>query len=211
MKDKVVVITGASKGLGKALFDEFTSKGAVCIDCSRSAGYDVTKPEDLKRLKEEVIAQYGRIDIWVNNAGVWPTKSFEEMSPEELKDIIDVNTLGTIYGCREVYPYMKERKEGMIVNIVSTSGLEAKKDQEIYCASKFAIKGFTDSLLLDARDHNVRVVGVYPGGMQTGLFKGTRKLDDLMEPKDVARMIVNMLDSPDLLLPELVIKRMRNR
>jgi uncharacterized protein len=208
MKNKIVVVTGSSKGLGKALVDGFTSRGATCIGVSRSEGKDVRNLNDLNKVKEEVLQKHGRIDIWINNAGVWSNNSFEEMSPEEIENVIKVNTLGTIYGCKAILPSMKKRKDGIIVNIVSTSGIKAKKGQEVYCASKFAIKGFTDGLRINAQEYNVRVIGIYPGGMKTDLFSGEVEMENFMDPKDVAKMIVDVLDCSSNMLPELIIRRM---
>jgi len=230
LKDKVVVITGASRGLGKELSLAFSQKGSRCILFARSenalnnlineitknggaAAYlsgNITNPEDIRKLREKAVADYGSLDIWVNNAGVWDYGAVETINPMDMEETFRVNTFGAIYGCREAYSWMKRVNRGIIVNVISTSGQEGKKGEAVYCASKFAVRGFTESLRKEAKEHGVRVIPVYQGGMNTTFFKEEKPDMDtksFMDPRDVADAIVNAAATPDTMLPELYLGR----
>jgi NAD(P)-dependent dehydrogenase (short-subunit alcohol dehydrogenase family) len=212
MKDKIVVITGASRGLGKALVDTLTFCGAHVVASSIDSvenKADVRNEQDLKKLAADSVKKFGRIDIWINNAGVWlPRMPVEELDMNRVRELFDVNVFGTINGCRAALTIMKKQGNGTIVNIISTSALTARPLSAAYSASKHAEKGLSDSLREEVRPHGIRVIGVYPGGMKTALFD-EKKPDDFneyMEVEPVVRAIIDNLekDSPQ---EELIIKR----
>ncbi len=224
IQDKVVVITGSSKGLGKSLAYAFAEKGARVVVNARNKNElievandvkvfpvvaDVTKEEEVLALATTVINQYGRIDIWINNAGVWmPHAPIEEMDWKMVHDLMEVNLFGTIYGSRAALIQMRKQDSGMIVNIISTSGLQGRPDSSGYCASKYAARGFTESLRAETKNSNIKVIAVYPGGMKTHLFDEQKPsdIDKYMEPEFVADKILQnlMQDNPE---EELIIKR----
>ncbi|MFH1608503.1 MAG: SDR family oxidoreductase [Patescibacteria group bacterium] len=222
LENKVVVITGGTKGLGKAMAVSFLKNNAKVIVCSKSKKdfknleigivgkkADVTKEKELKKLADFVVKKFGQIDIWINNAGIWlPHLPIEETNWRRAHDLIEVNLFGTVYGSKIVLAQMKKQNFGYIVNIISTSALEGKINETAYCASKFAVDGFTKSLMKEVDGKNIKVLGVYPGGMRTNLFdeKIPENYNDFMDPNFVADKIIENLkkENPEL---ELIIKR----
>lgn len=221
LQGKVTVIVGGSSGLGKAVVEQLNEEGAKVITLARSI-QDTNLPEsvikiplnirDLKSIDEafaEIDKQTDKIDILVNCAGRGLVKNFEEVTREEIMDVFGINLKGNIYMALEVYKRMIPRKSGHIVNVISTSGIKARPDETIYCASKWGLRGFTESLRLAAVSHKIRVTGVFPGGMQTNFWKDdARDSSSYMKAEDVAEQVVMILKSPTSIAPsELVIER----
>ena len=208
LKGKIVVITGGSKGLGKSLALRFSKDDSKVIICSREGEFenlesgimgikvDVTKENEIQSLAEKVINDFGKIDIWINNAGIWlPHKPIEETDWKRAHDLIEVNLFGTVYGSKIALAQMRKQSFGLIINIISTSGLNGKINETAYCASKFAVTGFTKSLIKEVDGKKIKVLGVYPGGMQTNLFNENKpeNYTEFMDPNFVAEEIVNNL------------------
>lgn len=222
LKDKVVVITGGTKGLGKALALSFLDLNSKVVVCSREDNRpddleenilwikaDVTKEDEMKDLADKVVEKFGKIDIWVNNAGLWlPHLPVGDTDWKRAHDLIEVNLFGTVYGSKASLYQMRKQNTGLILNIISTSALEGKLNETAYCSSKFAAMGFTKSLIKEVDGKNIKVLAVYPGGMQTNLFdeKIPEKYNEFMNPKDVAKKIVDNLkkETPE---EELIIRR----
>jgi NADP-dependent 3-hydroxy acid dehydrogenase YdfG len=151
-----------------------------------------------------------RIDILVNCAGRGLVKNLEDTSREEIMDVFGVNLKGNIYVAQEVYKRMMPAMSGHIVNVASTTGLKARADEPIYAASKWGLRGFTESLRMAAVSHKIRVTGIYPGGMQTSFWAGgeLRDTSSFMKPEDVASAILDVLKTPSSIAPsEYVIER----
>lgn len=213
MENKIIVITGASHGLGKSLAEILASQKAQVVISARNGDElnavaknigataivgDVTKEADMQNLVQQTISKFGRIDIFINNAGVWLPKSFiEDTDMKRAHDVFEVNLFGVAYATRAVLPEMKKENKGMIVNIVSTSALEGRPQQTIYSASKFAARGFTESLREELKETDIKVLGVYPGGIKTHLFdeSAPAELNDFMTPESVAEKIVANISS----------------
>ncbi len=224
IKDKVVVITGASGGFGKALAAAFAKEGAKLILSSRNgteldnAGRelnaavftaDVINENEVIKLADFAVQKFGSIDIWVNNAGIWiPHAPAEEMNLKRVHDMVEVNLFGTIHGSRVALVQMKKQQSGTIINVLSTSALEGRAGSSGYVASKYAAVGFTKSLRLEAKPENIKVLAVYPGGMRTHLFdeKVPEDYDKYMDPRSVAETMIENLkkDNPE---EELIIRR----
>lgn len=225
MKDKVVVITGASKGIGKALAQKFIEKGAKVVISSHnekelektaneigaiSVLADARKEEDTENLLAKTIEKFGHIDLWINNAGV--IRKFpkdERIDMEKAHDIFDTNVLGYIFGCRVAGKKMKEQGSGTIVNILSTIALDATRGEDVkmYAASKWAARGFTDAFRHE--NPEINVIAVYPGGTKTDLYDEGMppgSFHQFMTPEYVAEKIVAHLEQekPEM---ELIIKR----
>ncbi|HTE48884.1 MAG TPA: SDR family oxidoreductase [Candidatus Paceibacterota bacterium] len=211
LKNKVVVITGASRGLGKSLARILFNEKAKVIISARSkkelvaacketgaisfAG-DVTKENDLKKLANFAIKKYGRIDIWINNAGiVLPHQEIEKINPKLAHHVFEVNFFGTFYGSREAMKIMKKQKRGTIINIGSISSLVGRPLSSIYASSKWAVRGFTESLRLALEPENISVIAVHPSGFQTTIFGKFKPVgyDDWMKTEYVADRIVRNL------------------
>ena len=224
MENKIVVITGASRGLGKAMAEAFAAKKAKVIisardkeeleklgkeiDATAIVG-DVTKEADMQNLVSNTLVKFGKIDIFINNAGIWqPRASVEEVDMEQAHRLIEVNLFGTAYATRAVLPCFRKQGQGVLVNIVSTSALSGRPNSSMYAASKWAARGFTDSIKEELKETGIKVVGIYPGGIKTHLFdeKAPAEFDDFMAPEYAAEKIIEHIEGPT---PEIdfVLKR----
>ena len=211
IKDKVVVITGSSRGLGKALASAFADEGAKVVVNARNKGEleevatavnafpvvaDVTKEKEVLALADAVIKKFGRIDIWINNAGIWMSHApIETMDWQRVHELVEVNLFGTIYGSKAALVQMRKQDSGAIINIISTSALEGRAGSSGYGASKYAAAGFTKALRAETKGSNIKVIAAYPGGMKTHLFDEKRPddIDKYMEPEFVADKILQNL------------------
>lgn len=219
LKDKVVVITGGTKGLGKALAHSFSQRESQVVITSHESEpietnihyvrSDIRKEEDVKKLVQEVVEKYGHIDIWINNAGIWmPHSKIENLNTEKVKNVFETNMFGLMYGSREAMIQMRKQKEGIIVNILSSAALGGRPTLAGYSASKFAADGFTKALRLELEGSGVKVVAVYPGGMRTNLFDEEKPadFDQYMDQSEVAEKIIKNLES-DNMQEEQILKR----
>lgn len=218
LERKVVVITGASSGIGRATALEFARCGASVVLAARSesalrrVAYDISAlgsqcevvPTDVSRwdqmcrLATQSISRFGVIDIWVNNAAVATFGALEDTPPEALERLIQVNLLGEMYGCKAALEYMKPRGHGSIINVGSILSLRAVPFEASYCASKYGVKGFTDSLRLELRKTGIDVTLIVPYSINTPIFSNAlsrlgampRPIPPVYEPDMVARAIV---------------------
>ena len=211
LSGKVVVITGASKGLGLELAKLFAKEGAKLAIGSRSEKElnqvaqatgaaaiktDVSNEKEVEALADLAVKKFGTIDIWINNAGVRiPHKVIEENDMTRVKAMFETNVFGTMHGARAALKEMKKQKNGVIINIISTAALAGRPNLAAYAASKFALVGFTQSIRGEAAPYNIRVIAVFPGGMQTHFFDEEKPGDfnNYMNPTTVAEKIVENL------------------
>lgn len=223
LNNKVVIITGGTKGFGKSLATFFKKENCQVIISSDNSedlenvkqeisvdSYlaDVTKSEDLSNLADYVNDKYGRIDIWINNAGIQIAPSLmEDVDIVKLKRLFDINFFGYFYGCQVALKYMKKQDSGLIININSTAGLDGKPMISAYSSSKFAIKSLTESIRKEV-DSNISVYAVYPGGMQTEIYqeKYPDDINEYMLVDDVVAKVIDNLKS-DKPIADLIIKR----
>jgi short-subunit dehydrogenase len=213
LQNKTVVITGASSGIGKATALEFARRGANLIIGARRAELldevaslcrgqgvqctavvaDVAKREDCKRL----IDAAGRIDVLVNNAGFANFDSIEKASPDDLEQMMETNYFGTVWCTQAALPGMLERRDGAIVNVSSIAGLMGYAGMGGYCATKFAIVGFTEALRDEVIGRGVRASLICPGTTDTNFFAkaerrkmpGASRLILAIRPERVAKAI----------------------
>jgi NADP-dependent 3-hydroxy acid dehydrogenase YdfG len=187
LKDKVVVITGGSKGLGLGLAKEFQKQGAKVIVSARDEELlkqvaeennfdyfvcDVTNEQKVHELSNYVISKYSGYDVWVNNAGIMTkTVDFFQQDINDVKKMFEVNFFGYWYGARCALEYFISKNSGLLMNINSSSALEGKKEIIGYSASKYALKGLTDGLEKYLDGKNIQQINVYPGGIKTDLHK----------------------------------------
>ena len=210
LKNKNIVITGGTGGLGKELALLFRKEGANVTVCSKdnkglqeisenkifSIVAVVTKEKDLTKLASWVVKKFGSIDIWVNNAGVWLPHDFaENFDMVKVKKMFEVNTFGTINGSRVALREMKKRGLGTVVNIISDSALTGRPTSSMYSSSKWAIRGFTKSIRDEIQ--GIEVIGIYPGGFKTEIFGKNKPedFDNFMEVNYVAQKIIKNLKS----------------
>ncbi len=224
LRGKVIAITGSSQGFGKALAKAFTEAGSkVIISSNDQKSLSITASElnldsylcnvafheQLQTFGNYIIDKYGHIDIWVNNAGIQIVPSpIENVDIQRLRKLFDINFFGYYFGCQIVIPIMKRQKYGMILNINSTAGLDGKPGLSAYSASKFAIKGLTESIRKELINTDIKVLGIYPGGMQTDIYKEKYPIDikEYMLVDDVANKVITNLSSNNTEI-DLVIKR----
>lgn len=226
LQDSVIVITGASRGLGRALAERCAQEGAQLVLSSMpsreldavartfsafAVPADVTDEAQVQHLASTAVQRFGCIDGWMNNAGIWVAHApIEQQDSRRVHRIMEVNFFGTFYGSRAALIQMKKQGKGTIMNTLSTSALEGRVGSSGYCASKYAAVGFTKSLRLEAKPFGIDVIGVYPGGMKTHLFDEQRpeQYETYMDPADVAaRVIANLQsDHPE---EELIVRNVK--
>lgn len=214
LKGKTALITGAGRGIGRstaiALAKEGVNLGLLGLTMSNlekitaeldqydvevsAAAADVTDLEEVHNTVEHIKSDLGPIDILINNAGIAKFGGFLELTPEEWENIIRVNLMGVYNVTREVLPDMIERKSGDIVNISSSAGQRGAPLTSAYSASKFAVLGLTESLMLEVRKHNIRVTALTPSTVVTDLAKETNLIsgnpENVMHPEDLAELLV---------------------
>lgn len=180
LKDKVVIVTGASDGIGRAIAERLAKEGAklaligrdqakldevvkVCEQNAHSYVCDVRDKQAIEQTVGQIVKDFDSIDILVNNAGVWQKLSqLDEISADIIDEVIDANLKGTIFMTKYCLPHIRENaKETAIVNVISRSGVAAQEGQSVYTASKYGTKGFTDVLRVDLKNTNVRIGAVY--------------------------------------------------
>jgi NADP-dependent 3-hydroxy acid dehydrogenase YdfG len=221
MPKKVILISGGSDGLGKAIAEKLAPNNHVIIlshniDKLREVGREIncdfveaelTDYDSLKTAVNKIVEKHHTLDVLVNNAGIWMEGELEDNEPSKIKELIEVNTTGTIFLTRAVLPGMRFRKSGQIINIISQDGLSAKKNRSIYHASKWAITGFTKCLQEDLEGESIKVTGVYPGLIKTNLFKKSgvdRDLSNALDPGEVASLVEYVINlNPGTDIPEV--------
>ncbi len=222
LKQQPILITGATSGIGLALALHLKQLGYVPIASGRnekklselSAKYDVLSiPIDVSDTKScaDKVAQierdYGPLGGLINNAGIWLEGEFIDYSMDQIETVININMMGTIAMTHAALPKMVERGQGTIVNVVSTGGLYCRKLISIYAASKWAIRGFTGCLTAEYAPKGVRVMGFYPGKVDSNMYESAginRDLDIALSPEQAATMIEMMLRDPTIVWSDLV-------
>jgi NAD(P)-dependent dehydrogenase (short-subunit alcohol dehydrogenase family) len=221
------MITGASSGFGQAIAREVTSRGGSLIATAReratlealrsaapdrvlASRVDVTKAEQVAAAVQDALARFGRIDVLVNNAGYGLLSGAEEASDAELRALFEVNFFGLATVTRAVLPVMRRQRSGLIINISSTAGVFGVAGAAYYCASKFAVEGFSESLAQEVAPFGIRTLIVEPGAYRTEFFG--RSLARPAQPRadypDLAAMRaeVDRMDKAQLGDPELAAK-----
>ena len=179
---KVVLITGASSGIGKAIAEFLHRKGFIVFGTSRNpqgkgsvfplVALDVTRPETIKAAVSEVISEAGKIDILINNAGVGITGPIEETPDEEIKKAFDTNYFGPINVIKAVLPEMRENNSGLIINVTSIAGYMGLPYRGIYSASKGALELTTEAFRMELKDFNIKMTNIAPGDFATNIAAG---------------------------------------
>jgi len=193
LKDKVVVISGAGSGIGRALAIQMAKEGSKLAlnDCNEvalketisfienqavySEVADVADREKIEHFAQNVIKAYGKVDVVINNAGVaLAGKELTATAYEDFEWLMNINFWGTVYGTKAFLPFLLKEKEASLVNISSVFGLVGVAGQTSYCASKFAVRGFTESVRMEMTQKNVCVSSVHPGGIKTNIAKNSK-------------------------------------
>lgn len=191
--DSVVVITGAASGIGRALAVRMSREdvAGIAISDVNEAGLnetasmisgvpvslhvmDVSKLDEVRQFAADVVAKHGRVTHLINNAGVGVIGTFDQISLEDFEWLMGINFWGVIYGCKVFLPILRQQEKGHIVNVSSVFGFIAPEEQTAYCSSKFAVRGFTESLRHELAGTNVIVSSVHPGGIKTNIARNSR-------------------------------------
>ena len=213
LEGKAALVTGASRGIGRAVAQLLAAAGVGVGLASRSGDdlgledvvarpCDVRNPADLEGIVGETVDRFGRLDILVANAGVGAYGPFLELSPEHLEEMIDVNVKGTLYAVRAALPHLLESGEADLVTIASEAGRRGLPFEAVYCASKFAQVGFTRAMDHELRERGVRCTNICPGGVATDFAMGRGRtpempeLAGMMSSEDVAEVVLFALTRP---------------
>lgn len=207
---KTVLITGSSKGLGAALAVAFSKHQYAVILHGRNAN-DVSGIRRLLEKKgstvytvigdlledktiDEIVdcSIMNRVDIVVNNAGMYLNKSFSDMSMSEFKSIVDVNLIAPVAITHRIFNWFKKNKRGIIVNINSIAGKKGSDGEAAYCASKFGLRGFSESIQFEATRHGIRIFDVYLGAMKTEMTDNREGSELFMDTSEVSDIIVGL-------------------
>lgn len=227
----VALITGASQGIGRALAVKFAGEGmAVALTARNTANLEETAriirenggseplliPADLRDaekiplIADSVLKTWGRLDVLVNNAGILHLKPFLELSLAEFEEMWEVNMRAVFVLTRAVLPHMIGRRSGTIVNISSLAGKNGFKTGTGYGATKFAVRGFAMSLMQEVREHNVRVITVFPGSVNTAMISRSPnppKKENMIQPEDLAGVVYSAVAvSPGSMVSEIDIR-----
>src|ERR1043165_8661169 len=189
IEEKVIVITGASSGLGEAAARHLSQQGAIVVLGARrvdriqslaeeiinkggkalAIATDVTQYEQVKALVDAAVKTYGRIDVIINNAGLMPQSPLDRLKIDEWNQMIDVNIKGVLYGIAAALPYMKEQKSGHIINVSSVAGHKVRAGGAVYSATKHAVRVITEGLRQEVKSYHIRTTIISPGAVDTEL------------------------------------------
>jgi NADP-dependent 3-hydroxy acid dehydrogenase YdfG len=211
LENKLAVITGVSSGIGLATAKALLEKGTMVAGWGRRSGpfdhpnfffieVDVRKQAAVERAYAQTVEKAGKpISVLINNAGLGKQGLLEEQAVEDWHLMFDTNVHGLFYCSRVVLPEMKKQDEGHIVNIVSLAGLNGVEKMSGYCATKFAVRGMSQSLYKEVREFGVKVSCIYPGSVNTNFFTdfpNATAPENMMQPEDIAATIMHLLQSP---------------
>lgn len=189
IKGKIVVVTGASSGLGEATARLLSAQGARLVLGARRADRlhslakdleagggkafvlqtDVTRPEQVKALVELAVQSYGRLDVMINNAGIMPQAPLEQLKIDEWDRMIDVNIKGVLYGIAAALPHMQRQKAGHFINVSSVAGHRVGPGFAVYAATKHAVRALSEGLRQEVKPYNIRTTVISPGAVATEL------------------------------------------
>jgi NAD(P)-dependent dehydrogenase (short-subunit alcohol dehydrogenase family) len=227
VKDKVAVVTGAGRGIGRAIAIELGRMGARVVVAARNASEveatakaigaaiavpaDVRRKDDVHRLLERAAAQFGPIDILVNAAGIGVSRPVVDFTDADYDAILDTNLKSVFYASRFVLPSMIARGTGHIINIASIAGKVGSPNLAVYCASKFGLVGFTHALSEEVRQHGIRVSLICPGSTDTSFLgssnKASKARERMLSPSDIAHAVRMMVQQePNSFISEVIIR-----
>lgn len=189
MSGKVVVITGATSGIGEATARLLSAAGAYVVLGARrldkltaladeitAAGgkaevvqTDVSNRQDVEALVGKAVEVFGRIDVLINNAGIMPNSRLDQPQVDDWERAIDINLKGTLYGIAAALPFMKQQKSGHVINVSSTSGHRVRPTSAVYSATKFAVRAISEGLRMEMTPYNIRSTIISPGPVDTDL------------------------------------------
>jgi NADP-dependent 3-hydroxy acid dehydrogenase YdfG len=207
--NKVIVITGASSGMGEAAARHLGQLGASVVLAARrsdriaaiateivasggkaiAVATDVTKPDDVQKLVDKAVETYGRIDVLVNNAGIMPLSPLERLKVDEWNQMIDVNIKGVLHGIAAALPHMKAQKAGHIITTASVAAYLVFPASAVYSATKFAVRALSEGLRQEVKPYNIRTTLVSPGAVATELLDHITEVDVQAANQDYVQQV----------------------
>lgn len=231
LNGKVAIVTGSSRGIGKAIALLFAKEGAIISAIARTEEDlgklkseieshngtclifkgDVSNETDVKNVVEKTVERFGKIDILVNNAGFGIYKPVVELTVDEFDSMVGVNFRGVFLFTKYVLPYMIRQSSGVIINISSIAGTLGVKNMAVYAATKWAVNGFTESVMHEVREYNIRVASLCPGSVDTNFSNvaGSNPPagDKVLKPEDVAQTALLIATLPErAMLSHLILR-----
>ena len=226
LSGKAAIVTGGTKGIGLAIAEELVRNGSSVLICGRgrddvqkaaerllplgkveAVSCDIRNEDHVRIMLEHCRESFGGVDILINNAGIgFFGKTVEETSSAEFRQTLETNLFGTFYACHHAIPYMKQRGGGYIINISSLAGQNPHPRMAAYNASKFALNGFSEALMQEVRQDNIKVSYVCPGSVNTS-FGGDSVSDEKawqLQPSDIAAVVLDLLGMDARALPSKV-------
>jgi len=224
IKDRVTIITGAGRGIGRATARHFAQAGARVVLCSRTSAQlnegvseieraggstlaiagDISREEDVQKLFQQTTDTYGRVDVLINCAGIVAVRPFLEMDVATWDNVLAVNLRGTFLCCRAAFPIMAAQREGVIINISSLSGIKGVEKfpgLSAYNVSKAGVAGLTEILAVEGKPYNIRVCAVSPGAVDTAMLRqAAPHLKAGMTPDDMAEILLFLADDSGRML-----------
>ena len=226
LKNNVAIVTGGSKGIGHAIAGALVKNGAAVFICARDKSElkkavedlsrhgradgevcDVRSEDQVRMMIEECERVFGGIDILINNAGIgYFGKTVEELSADEFRQTLETNLFGVFYACHYAIPKMKSRGGGYIINISSLAGQNPHAKMAAYNASKFALNGFTEAMMQEVRQDDIKVSYVCPGSVNTYFGGDSPNPANAwqLQPEDIAEVVIGLLKMDQRALPSKV-------
>ena len=224
---KTAVVTGGSKGIGYAIADSLAAAGCNVMISARNADEvqqaartlsdrnpgtvegmvcDVRKHEDVQRMIAATVKRFDGLHILVNNAGVGKFAPMGELTPDDWQQVMQTNLDGVFYCCHESIPHLRQNDDSWIINIASLAGKNPFAGGAAYNASKFALVGFSEALMLDVRQHGIRVNYIMPGSVATHFNDHTPNEQDAwkIQPEDIAELVMQLVRFPSRSLPSRI-------
>lgn len=232
LENKIAVVTGGTKGIGRAVAESLLKAGASVFICARDKAElkraleqlsvtgkvsgevcDVRSDSLVAQMLKECERVFGGVDILINNAGIGIIgKTVEEMSAAEFEQTLQTNLFGVFYACHHAIPLLKKRGGGYIINISSLAGQNAHPKMAAYNASKFGLNGFTEALMQEVRADRIKVTTISPGSVNT--YFGDQKPSDekawQIQPEDIAQIVIDLLNFDERALPSKIEVRPAN-
>jgi 3-oxoacyl-[acyl-carrier protein] reductase len=217
LSGKIAIVTGGTRGIGRAITKRLLDSGLLVAVCSRSRAHveslekelkdtkgklfaqsaDVSKVEDVRRFFDAVDGHFGSVDYLINNAGIGVFKSVADLTPEDWRRTIDLNLSDVYYCSHAALERMRKHGGGYIINISSLAGKNAFAGGAAYNASKFGLNGFSEALMMDHRYDNIRVSYVMPGSVDTEFGSRSGSAPWKIQPEDVADVVLTLLRTPE--------------